>query len=166
MRRLTWLAAMVLVGWSVRVEAQATVPAGTVLPVTLDQAVSLELKDAGRSYRARIARAVTLSGGTVIPAGTAARVTTKKPSGKPKQTQALLAEITVKGKAYPVSSQPARVEGGSAAASQAQAAGAVGVTVKGSSTSGPAYVNVSPTAKRLDAGARLGFALARTLSLQ
>jgi hypothetical protein len=32
MRRLTWLAAMMLVGWSVRVEAQATVPAGTVLP--------------------------------------------------------------------------------------------------------------------------------------
>jgi hypothetical protein len=157
---------MALIACVGRLEAQATVPAGTVLPVTLDEAVSLDLKDAGKSYRGRIARDVTLGGGTVIAAGTPARVTTAKPSGKPKQAQALLAEVTVNGKAYAVPSQPARVEASAAASSQAKAAGAVGVTVKGSATTGPSYVAVSPTAKRLAAGSRLGFALARTLSLQ
>jgi len=166
MRGSTWIAAVILVGWTGRVEAQATVPAGTVIPVTLDQAVSLDLKDAGKSYGARIARPVTLAGGTLIPAGSAARVTTRKPSGKPKQAQALLAEITVNGRAYAVVSQPARVEGGATAASQAKTAGAVGVTVKGAPTTGPTYVNVSATARRLDAGAKLGFALAQALSLK
>lgn len=165
-RRLTWLAAVALMACVGRLEAQATVPAGTVLPITLDEAVSLELKDAGKSYRARIARDVTLAGGTVIPAGTPARVTTKKPGGKPKTAQALLAEVTVNGKVYPVPSQPARIEGSAAASNQAKAAGAIGVTVKGSSTAGPTYVAVSPTTKRLAAGAKLGFALARTLALQ
>ncbi|HEX5818394.1 MAG TPA: hypothetical protein VFY20_05940 [Gemmatimonadales bacterium] len=165
-RRLTWLATAALVACVGHLEAQATVPAGTVLPVTLDEAVSLELKDAGKSYRARIARDVTLAGGTVIPAGTPARVTTKKPAGKPKTAQALLAEVTVNGKAYPVPSQPARIEGSAAASNQAKAAGAIGVTVKGNSTAGPTYVAVSPTTKRLAAGAKLGFALARTLALQ
>jgi hypothetical protein len=74
---------------------------------------------------------VSLAGGTVLPAGTPARVTTNKPSGKPKQAQTLLAEVTVNGRVYAVLSQPARVEGSAAASSQAKAAGAVGVTVKG-----------------------------------
>jgi hypothetical protein len=166
MRRMVWMALLACTAWSGPVAAQSTVPAGTVLPVTLDETVSLELKDAGKSYRARLARAVTLAGGTVIPAGAPARVTTTKPAGKPKQAQAVLAEITVGGKAYAVPSQAARIEASAAASGQASAAGAVGVKVKGSQASGPTYVNVSSSAKRLNAGSKLRFALSRSLSLQ
>jgi hypothetical protein len=167
-RRTLWLVAMALSVWTGRVSAQAVLPSGTVIPITLDEAVSLELKDAGKSYRARVARPVTVAGGTVIPAGAPARVVTRKPSGKPKQTQAFLAEVTVGGKAYQVPSQAARVEGSQQGAASAQAAGALGVSVSGgqAAAAAPTYVTVSPSAKRLQAGARLGFGLTRQLSLQ
>jgi len=163
-----WLIMTALLAWTARVSAQGVVPSGTLIPITLDETVSLELKDAGKSYRARVARPVMVAGGTVIPAGVPAKVVTRKPSGKPKQTQAFLAEVTVGGKAYRVPSQAARVEGSQQGAASAQAAGALGVSVSGgqAAAAAPVYANVSPSTKRLQAGARLGFGLTRQLSLQ
>lgn len=143
-------------------------PAGTVLPVQLEEAVSLDPKNAGKSYAAHIARAVTLNGGTVIPAGTAARVTTRKPATKnAKQAPAVLAELTLNGKVLAVPSRAARVEASPQAASAGKSAGALGVKVGGSQgAGGRTYVNVSPSVRQLDAGATLGFALERPLALQ
>jgi hypothetical protein len=168
MRRATWLIMTALSVWTARASAQRVVPSGTVIPITIDETVSLDLKDAGKSYRARVARPVVVAGGTVIPAGAPARVVTRKPSGKPKQTQAFLAEVTVGGKAYQVPSQAARLEASRQGAAAGEAAGALGVSVSGgqAATGAPTYVNVSASAKRLQSGARLGFGLTRQLSLQ
>jgi len=171
MRRMGWTAGFALALLAGQSEAQSTtVPAGTVLPVQLDETVSLDPKLAGKSYRAHIARQVTLSGATVIPAGTAAKVTTRMPTaGNAKQAQAVLAEITLNGRAIAVPSQAARIESSPSASGQKKAAGAMGVKPSGapaSTAAVPTYVAVSTSAKQLAAGAKLGFPLERALSLQ
>ena len=83
------------------------VPAGTVLTVTIDQALSSKNSKAGQSFLATVAQPVTVHGKTAIPKGSSVTgtVVTAKEKGKIKgegQLGISLVNITIRGKNYPI----------------------------------------------------------------
>ena len=88
--------------------AQGTVPAGTTIIVTIDQAVSSKDAKVGEAVPATVADNVVVNGRVVIPKGSAAtvHVASVEASGRlstPAKLWLQLDSVTVKGKAYPVS---------------------------------------------------------------
>lgn len=88
--------------------AQGTLPAGTAIPVILDQSVSSRDARSGEKVAASVAQDVTVGGKVVIPKGSPAAVyvATARASGRlstPAKLYLRLDSVTVHGKAYSVS---------------------------------------------------------------
>ncbi len=100
--------AALLLGAATSLHSQGTVPAGTTIPVMLDQSVSSKDAKAGEKVAASVARDVTVGGRVVIPKGSPAAVyvATAQASGRlstPAKLYLRLDSVTVHGKAYSVS---------------------------------------------------------------
>jgi hypothetical protein len=88
--------------------AQVTVPAGTRIVVTVDQAISSKDAKVGEAVPATVADNVGVNGKVVIPKGSAAsvHVASVQPSGRlstPAKLWLRLDSVTVNGKTYSVS---------------------------------------------------------------
>ncbi len=114
MQRKTQVAAValavgtLLVSLAPVLHAQGTVPAGTTIVVTVDQAVSSKDAKVGEAVPATVADNVVVSGKVVIPKGSAAtvHVASVQPSGRlstPAKLWLRLDTVTVNGKPYSVS---------------------------------------------------------------
>lgn len=87
--------------------APITVPEGTLIAVTADQAISSNQQKSGDQFEASVAEPVVLNGKTVIPRGAHAigRVVEAKESGRLKGVAELRLELTsvdIDGKAYDI----------------------------------------------------------------
>ncbi len=86
-------------------QASGTIPAGTRIPVVIDQSVSSKTAKAGQTISATIAQDVTVGGKVVIPKGSAAKLTVSsvQASGRlstPAKLYLRLRTVTVGGKTY------------------------------------------------------------------
>ena len=82
-------------------------PAGTMLTVTVDQALSSDKSQSGQTFQATVAQPVTVHDNTAIPKGSSVTgtVVTAKKKGKIKgegQLALSLTSITIRGKNYPI----------------------------------------------------------------
>ncbi len=86
-------------------QASGTIPAGTKIPVVLDQTVSSKTAKAGQTVSGTVAQDVTVGGKVVIPKGSAAKliVSSAQASGRlstPAKLYLRLHTVTVGGKTY------------------------------------------------------------------
>jgi hypothetical protein len=99
---------ILLVTLAPAVYAQGTVPAGTTIVVTIDQAISSKDATVDEAVPATVADNVVVGGKVVIPKGSAAtvHVASVQPSGRlstPAKLWLRLDSVSVKGKVYSVS---------------------------------------------------------------
>ena len=161
---------------------------GTVLTVTLDQAVSSKTNNNGDQFQASLAEPVTVGGQTVIPAGARATgtVTDAKSAGRFKGGASLaltLDSIRVRGKTYQIESSSYEDAGkgrgkrtaigagggaGLGAVVGAIAGGGKGAAIGALAGGGAGTAGAAFTGKRdieLPAETRLHFKLARSVSI-
>src|SRR3981189_605430 len=86
-------------------QASGTIPAGTKIPVVIDQTVSSKTAQAGQTISGTVAQDVTVGGKVVIPKGSAAKLTVSsaQASGRlstPAKLYLRLRTVTVGGKTY------------------------------------------------------------------
>jgi len=98
------------------VRRTVTVPAGTMINVSLSQGIDVDASQAGQAFKAVVDDPVTLNGSTVIPRGASATVQAVKveQSGKMKGSDKIslkLHTIAFGGMAYPVSSEYVEAKG-------------------------------------------------------
>jgi len=103
------LAVVFAISLAVTVRAQVTVPAGTEIVVTLDQAVSSKDAQVGQQVPASVASDVVVQGKVVIPRHSHATlsVASVQPSGRLKTPAKLylrMDSVEVRGKTYTISS--------------------------------------------------------------
>ncbi|MGH9684071.1 MAG: hypothetical protein ACRD4S_10740 [Candidatus Acidiferrales bacterium] len=164
------------------------IAAGTVLTVTIDQAVSSKTNNNGDQFQASLAEPVTVNGRTVIPAGARATgtVTDAKSAGRFKGGASLaltLDSIRVRGKTYQIESSSYEDAGngrgkrtaigagggaGLGAIVGAIAGGGKGAAIGALAGGGAGTAGAAFTGKRdieLPAETRLHFKLARSVSI-
>lgn len=92
------------------------VPAGTMVPVTLDQALSSATNNAGDGFDATVSAPITVDGATVIPQGSRVRgvIVDAESSGRlhnPGRLELTLTSIEVGGTRYDIDTSDARRSG-------------------------------------------------------
>ncbi len=85
-----------------------TIPAGTDIPVTLDEDVPIEQEHIGDTFEAHVTRDVTVKGEVVIPAGTPAEVKLVESPEKKGAATLRLARINLDGDMRSVSTDVAK----------------------------------------------------------
>src|SRR5882724_10614861 len=93
-------------------QASGTIPAGTKIPVVIDQSVSSKTAKAGETVSGSIAQDVTVAGKVVIPKGSSAKliVSSVQASGRlstPAKLYLRLRTVTVGGKTYTLATSSA-----------------------------------------------------------
>jgi len=88
-------------------QASGTIPAGTKIPVVIDQTVSSKTAQVGQTVSGTVAHDVTVGGKVVIPKGSAAKLTVSsvQASGRlstPAKLYLRLRTVTVGGKTYTI----------------------------------------------------------------
>jgi len=103
--RIALMVAAVVCALAVPAMAQGTLPAGAVIPVTVDESVSSKDAAVGQKVAGTVSENVTVDGKTVIPKGSKATLAVAsaesagKLKGQPKLWLKLLS-VEVKGKTY------------------------------------------------------------------
>jgi hypothetical protein len=87
-----------------------TIPAGTDIPVTLDEDVPIEEERVGDTFEAHVTRDVTVKGEVVIPAGSPAEIKLVKSPEKPGAATLRLSSINVNGERRSVSTEVAKAD--------------------------------------------------------
>lgn len=101
------------IGVALAMAAGATVleiPAGTDIPVTLDEDVPIERERLGDTFEARVTRDVVVKGEVVIPAGSPAKVELVKSPGESDAATLRLTGINVDGEMRSVSTDVAEAD--------------------------------------------------------
>ena len=93
-------------------QASGTIPAGTKIPVVIDQSVSSKMAKAGQTVTGTVAQDVTVGGIVVIPKGSSAKliVSSVQASGRlstPAKLYLRLRTVTVGGKTYTLATSSA-----------------------------------------------------------
>jgi len=93
-------------------QASGTIPAGTKIPVVIDQSVSSKTAKAGQTVTGTVAQDVTVGGIVVIPKGSSAKliVSSVQASGRlstPAKLYLRLRTVTVGGKTYTLATSSA-----------------------------------------------------------
>ncbi len=166
-----------------------TVPEGTVIPVTLDQAISSEDNHSGDEFAATVADPVVVEGKTVVPKGARAkgRVVDAKPSGRLHSAARLelaLTSIEVEGKQYEIQTSDTKragkghtkhnlifIGGGTAAGAiiGGIAGGGKGAVIGGAVGAGAGTAGAAATGKKdikLPPETRLSFPLSQPVTIQ
>jgi outer membrane lipoprotein SlyB len=165
------------------------VPEGTVISVTLDQALSIEDNRTGDNFDASLSAPIVVDGKTVIPKGARAqgRIVESKASGRlkhPARMELTLTSIEVGGTRYDVDTSDTRSVGkshkkrnlifigggtGAGAVVGAIVGGGVGAAVGAAIGAGGGTAAAAATGKmqiRLPAETRLSFPLSQPLTIQ
>ena len=87
-----------------------TIPAGTDIPVTLDEDVPIEQERVGDTFEAHVTRDVTVGGEVVIAAGTPAEVKLVESPDDPEAATLRLSRINVDGDMRSVSTEVAKTD--------------------------------------------------------
>ena len=166
-----------------------TVPVGTVIPVTLDQALSSEDNRTGEDFDASVSAPIVVDGKTIIPKGARAqgRIVESKSSGRlktPARLELTLTSIEVGGTRYDVDTSDTKSVGknhnkrnlifigggtGAGAVVGAIVGGGVGAAVGAAIGAGGGTAAAAATGKmqvRLPAETRLSFPLSQPLIIQ
>lgn len=103
-------AAVLLLAVSLPVVAAVTLPAGTAVPIRLQQAVSSNKSRAGEDFTGVLAQPLVVNGQTVAPKGANVygKVATARPSGRLKTPAALYLQLTaieINGKRHAVTTR-------------------------------------------------------------
>jgi hypothetical protein len=118
--RIFALAIAVLLAVPLSLSATTTIPAGTSISVTVDQAISSKTAKVGQSVAGTVSSNVSVGGKVVIPKGSPAKLTvaSAQPSGRlstPAKLWLRLRSVTVNGKTAAIASSLAGHTAGSKA---------------------------------------------------
>jgi hypothetical protein len=86
------------------------VPAGTPIPITLDENIPLKRQQFGKTFRAHVTRAVMVNGAVAIRKGAAARVTLVESEGDANAATLRLTGVSMGGKMRRASSDVAHAD--------------------------------------------------------
>lgn len=166
-----------------------TVPEGTAIAITTDQALSSEDNHSGDTFDATVAEPVIVDGKTVIPKGARAKgtVVNAKSSGRlksPGQLEISLSSVEVGGESYPINTNDASrtgkghtkhnaifIGGGTAAGALigGLAGGGKGALIGGALGAGGGTAAAAATGKmkvQIPAETRLTFSLAQPVTIK
>ena len=111
MRWTQWTALMSLVGVQLAVAgAGVTIPAGTEIPVTIDENITLKAGEVGNTFPAHVTRDVVVDGSVAIPEGTPADVILVASDEKPGAATFRLARVSIGGRTRRVETDVARAD--------------------------------------------------------
>lgn len=96
---------------AIRIGAPAlTIPAGTDIPVTIDENVALKRDQVGNTFPAHVTRNVVVNGAVAIPAGAPAEVVLVESDETPGAASFRVARISIGGAMRPVRTDVARAD--------------------------------------------------------
>jgi len=112
MSRTTWFALPALAALQLLVVAarEPIIPAGTDIPVTIDENVALKREQFGNTFEAHVTRDVVVDGSVVIPAGADASVLLVESEDTPGAATFRLAEVSIGGSMRRVATDVARAD--------------------------------------------------------
>ena len=168
MRKLGLVVATIALA-AVSASAQGTVPAGTDIQVTLNQAVSSKDAQAGQQLDGTVAENVVVNGKTVIPKGAKANlvVTVAEASGRLSGQAKLwmkIESLVVNGRTYTVESDPTGKDGASHTKRNTVAIGGGAAVGAGAGTAAAAATGKKDV--DFPAEAQLTFKLASPVTIQ
>ena len=161
--------------------ARVTIPAGTAIPVTLDEEIPIKRDRLGDSFEAHVKRDVVVNGKTVIPAGAPAKVELVQSSETPNAATVRLSEVRVEGEMREVTVGDARADTDASGLSTGEktavgaAAGAIVGAVSGAGVlkgavvgagGGLAWGLLSDRGRKIDDGTTVRFELERELEVR
>lgn len=160
--------------------SRIVIPAGTPIPVTLDDEIPVERDRLGDTFDAHVKRDVVVDGTVAIPAGAPARVKLVESSSTPNAASVRLSEVRVDGEMREVSVGDARADTDASGLSTGEktavgaAAGAIVGAVTGAGVlegavvgagGGLAWGLLSDRGRKIDDGTTLRFELERKLDV-
>jgi hypothetical protein len=96
-------------GWTARIGAPAlTIPAGTDIPVTVDETIALKADQIGKTFPAHVTRNVVVNGAVAIRAGAPAQVVLVESPDTPGAASFRVTRISIGGRMRPVRTDVAR----------------------------------------------------------
>jgi hypothetical protein len=87
-----------------------TIPAGTDIPVTIDENITIKSGEVGNTFPAHVTRDVVVDGSVAIPEGTPAKVILVASDDKPGAATFRLAQVSIGGRARRVETDVARAD--------------------------------------------------------
>jgi hypothetical protein len=147
MRRMKWAASMRLVGIQLlaaagpgvahaatggavglgpaeaHVAMAVTIPAGTDIPVTIDESITLKGDQVGNTFSAHVTRDVVVNGSVAIPGGTAANVILVASDERPGAATFRLARVSIGARMRHVQTDVARADAAHSGLSTAKKTG-------------------------------------------
>jgi hypothetical protein len=162
-------------------DPRVTIPAGTAIPVTLDEEIPIERDRLGDSFGAHVKRDVVVAGEVVIPSGAPAKVKLVESSETPNAATVRLSDVRVEGEMREVTVGDARADTDASGLSTGEktavgaAAGAIVGAVSGAGVlkgavvgagGGLAWGLLSGRGRKIDDGTTVRFELERELEVR
>ena len=92
------------------VRMAVTIPAGTEIPVTIDESIALKADQVGNTFSAHVTRDVVVDGSVAIPGGTPATVILVASDERPGTATFRLARVSIDGRMRRVETDVARAD--------------------------------------------------------
>jgi hypothetical protein len=100
-----------------------TIPAGTEIPVTIDESIALKADQVGNTFSAHVTRDVVVDGSVAIPGGTPANVILVASDERPGAATFRLARVSIDGRMRRVETDVARADAAHSGLSTAKKTG-------------------------------------------